>query len=175
MCMFKYPSLKYTEQVLTICEECWKVIDGKCCWMALVMLSCKTQYICRRCTENIVRFLRTCRTVCVLNTENTLHIEFQFELANSHICFLFLSAYSCFKHFTWMQLWWENYNYAWCCIWLWKLASYVDGRHRLKVFESWVLRKIFWSNTQKVTGRWKNLLNNDLHDLCSWSEVICVY
>jgi len=33
---------KYTDQVLTICEECWDVTDVKCCRMALVMLSWKT-------------------------------------------------------------------------------------------------------------------------------------
>jgi hypothetical protein len=37
--VFKYPSRQYTGQLLKIREECWQVIDVKCCMMALVMLS----------------------------------------------------------------------------------------------------------------------------------------
>jgi len=36
---FKYLLRKYTDQVLTICEECWHVIVVIWCRMALVMLS----------------------------------------------------------------------------------------------------------------------------------------
>jgi len=43
----------------------------------------------------------------------------------------------------------------------------LTDEHMLKVFENGVMRKIFWSNTEEVTWGWKNLLNNDLHDLCS--------
>jgi hypothetical protein len=39
--MFTYPSLTFTGQLLTILEKRWRVIDIKCCRMALVMLSCK--------------------------------------------------------------------------------------------------------------------------------------
>jgi len=40
--VFKYLSRKFTGQLLTIREECWQVIDVKCCRMALVMLLWKT-------------------------------------------------------------------------------------------------------------------------------------
>ena len=32
-----------------------------------------------------------------------------------------------------MTFWWENYNYASCCIWLWNLAFFVDGRTEAEV------------------------------------------
>jgi len=46
----------------------------------LVMLSCKTKCIFRRCAENIARVLGICRSICVLNVENTQNPELQFEL-----------------------------------------------------------------------------------------------
>jgi len=39
---FKYRSRKDTVQLLKISEECWQVIDVKCCRMSLVMLSWET-------------------------------------------------------------------------------------------------------------------------------------
>jgi len=92
----------YTDQVLKLCEECWQVIDGKCCRMALVMLWCKTKCIFRRCTENIARFLGMRRSIFVLNAENTRNVELQFELFDLYMKVWFLSMYCCFKRFTWM-------------------------------------------------------------------------
>jgi hypothetical protein len=37
--------------------------------------------------------------------------------------------------------------------------------HRLRVFENRVLRKIFGSKRGKVTGQWRKLHNEELHDL----------
>jgi hypothetical protein len=39
-----------------------------------------------------------------------------------------------------------------------------EGR-RLRVFENRVLRRIFGSNKNKVTGEWRRLHNEELHDL----------
>jgi hypothetical protein len=39
---------------------------------------------------------------------------------------------------------------------------------RLRVFENWVLRGIFGSNRDEVTGEWRKLHNEELHDLY-WS------
>jgi hypothetical protein len=36
---------------------------------------------------------------------------------------------------------------------------------RLKVIENWVLRVIFGSKRDEVTGVWRNLYNDELYDL----------
>jgi hypothetical protein len=37
--------------------------------------------------------------------------------------------------------------------------------HRLRVFENWVLRRIFGPRKDEVTGDWRKLNNEELHDL----------
>ena len=37
--------------------------------------------------------------------------------------------------------------------------------HRLRVFEKRVLRNIFGTKRDKVTGEWRRLLSEELHDL----------
>jgi hypothetical protein len=39
--------------------------------------------------------------------------------------------------------------------------------HRLGMFENRVLRRIFRPKTDEVTGKWRKLLNEELHDLYS--------
>jgi hypothetical protein len=39
--------------------------------------------------------------------------------------------------------------------------------HRLRVFENRVLRRIFWSKRDEVTGDWRKLHNEELHNLYS--------
>jgi hypothetical protein len=39
------------------------------------------------------------------------------------------------------------------------------GEHRLRVFENRILRKIFRPRRDEVTGEWKKLHNEELHDL----------
>jgi hypothetical protein len=49
-------------------------------------------------------------------------------------------------------------------------ASFLTLRekHRLRVFQKRVLRKIFGPKRYEVAGKWRSLLNNELHDLhCS--------
>ena len=36
-----------------------------------------------------------------------------------------------------MTFWWENYNYVWCCIKVWNLASYADGRTEVEGTLEW--------------------------------------
>jgi hypothetical protein len=38
-------------------------------------------------------------------------------------------------------------------------------KHRLRVFENRVLRRIFESKTDQVTGGWRKLHNEELHNL----------
>jgi hypothetical protein len=40
-------------------------------------------------------------------------------------------------------------------------------KHRLRVFENRVLRAIFESKSDEVTGEWRKLHNEELHDLYS--------
>jgi hypothetical protein len=37
------------------------------------------------------------------------------------------------------------------------------GKHRLRVFENRVLRRIFGLKRDEVTGGWRKLLNEELH------------
>jgi hypothetical protein len=44
--------------------------------------------------------------------------------------------------------------------------------HRLGVFENRVLRRIFWPKRDEVTGKWRKLHNEELHDLYSSPSII---
>jgi hypothetical protein len=44
--------------------------------------------------------------------------------------------------------------------------------HRLRVFESKVLRRIFGPKRDEVTGGWRKLHNEELRDLCPSSSII---
>jgi hypothetical protein len=47
-------------------------------------------------------------------------------------------------------------------------------KHRLRVFENRVLRRIFGPNRDEVTGGWRKLHNEELHGLYSSSSIIRV-
>jgi hypothetical protein len=53
-------------------------------------------------------------------------------------------------------------------------SSFERVEQRLRVFENWVLRRIFRSKTNKVTGEWRKLHNEELTDLYSTSNIIQV-
>ena len=36
-----------------------------------------------------------------------------------------------------MTLWWEIYYETWCCLWVWNLAPYVDGRTQAEGIREW--------------------------------------
>jgi hypothetical protein len=44
--------------------------------------------------------------------------------------------------------------------------------HRLRVFENWVLRRIFGPERDEVTGGWRKLHNEELHNLYSLPSII---
>jgi hypothetical protein len=54
----------------------------------------------------------------------------------------------------------------------WSLTLRVE--HRLRVFENRVLRRIFGSKRDDVTGGWRKLHNEELHGLYSSSSIIRV-
>jgi hypothetical protein len=48
------------------------------------------------------------------------------------------------------------------------------GEHRLRVFENRVLRRIFGSMRDEVTGNWRKLHNEELYNLYSSPSIIRV-
>jgi hypothetical protein len=44
--------------------------------------------------------------------------------------------------------------------------------HRLRVFENRVLRRIFGPKRDEVTGGWRKLHNEELHNFCSSASII---
>jgi hypothetical protein len=44
--------------------------------------------------------------------------------------------------------------------------------HRLRVFENGVLRRIFGPEKDEVTGEWRKLHNEELHNLYSSPDII---
>jgi hypothetical protein len=52
------------------------------------------------------------------------------------------------------------------------LVSDIREEHRLRVFENRVLRRIFGSKRDEVTGEWRTLHNEELRDLYSSPSII---
>jgi hypothetical protein len=50
----------------------------------------------------------------------------------------------------------------------------VREERRPRVFENWVLRKIFWPKRDEVTGEWRKFHNKELHDLYSSPYIVRV-
>jgi hypothetical protein len=52
------------------------------------------------------------------------------------------------------------------------LSLTLREEHRLRVFENRVLRRIFGPNRVEVTGGWRNLHNEELHNSYSFQNII---
>jgi hypothetical protein len=52
------------------------------------------------------------------------------------------------------------------------LSLTIREEHRLRVFENRVLRRIFGLKRDEVTGEWRKLHNDELHDLYSSPSII---
>jgi hypothetical protein len=52
----------------------------------------------------------------------------------------------------------------------WSLT--LGEEHRLRVFENRVLRRIFGPKRDEVTGEWRKLHNEEIHDLYSSPSII---
>jgi len=48
-----------------------------------------------------------------------------------------------------------------------KFGHTLGEERRMRVFENWVLRRIFWSKRDKITGEWRKLHNEEINDLYS--------
>jgi hypothetical protein len=53
-----------------------------------------------------------------------------------------------------------------------KLSLILREEHRLRVFENRVLRRIFGPKKDEVTGGWRKLHNEELHNLYSSPSII---
>ena len=47
------------------------------------------------------------------------------------------------------------------------VAAHNEGDRGLRMFENWVLRRIFGPKREEVTGEWRKLHNEELNDLNS--------
>jgi hypothetical protein len=50
----------------------------------------------------------------------------------------------------------------------------LKGERRLRVFENWVLRRIFGPKRDEVTGEWRKLRNEEINDLYSTTNIVRV-
>jgi hypothetical protein len=42
----------------------------------------------------------------------------------------------------------------------------------MRIIENEILRRVFGPERKEVTGRWRKLLDEELHDLYSWPNVV---
>jgi hypothetical protein len=54
----------------------------------------------------------------------------------------------------------------------WSLTPTVREEHRLRVLENSVLRRTFGPNRDEVTGQWRKLHNEELHNMYSFPNII---
>jgi hypothetical protein len=52
------------------------------------------------------------------------------------------------------------------------VCKQIREEHRLRLFENWVLRRIFGPKRDEVTGEWRKLHSEELHNLYSSTDII---
>ena len=52
------------------------------------------------------------------------------------------------------------------------MVAHIEGGTRLRVFEKRVLRRIFGPKRDEVTGEWRKLHDEDLHDMYTSPNII---
>jgi hypothetical protein len=67
------------------------------------------------------------------------------------------------KSFKWLH---------WSVIWVWNVTSDIKKDHRLRMFENSVLRRISGPKRNEITGGWRKLHNEKLHNLHSLPNII---
>jgi hypothetical protein len=58
----------------------------------------------------------------------------------------------------------SNYNFACGSVWCETWSLTLREGHRLRVFKNRVLRRIFGTKRDEVTGDWRKLHNEELHN-----------
>jgi hypothetical protein len=58
----------------------------------------------------------------------------------------------------------------WCETW----SLVLKEERRLRVFEKWMLRRIFGPKKDEITEEWRNLRNEELNDLYSLPNIVWV-
>ena len=67
----------------------------------------------------------------------------------------------------------ENFNLAWCVMWMCNFVSHVKGRREVGGFENWVIRKMLRRKSGGVKGHGK-FRREKLHNLHFWPNFISV-
>jgi hypothetical protein len=52
-----------------------------------------------------------------------------------------------------------------------ELGLKLREEHRLRIFENRVLGRIFGPKMEEVAGGWRNMLNEELHNLCNLPNI----
>jgi hypothetical protein len=68
----------------------------------------------------------------------------------------------------------QDYNFVCDSVWMLNLVSDIKEQHRLRAFESRLLRRLFGPKTDEVTGRWRKLHNDVVRDLYSSPSTIII-
>jgi hypothetical protein len=65
-------------------------------------------------------------------------------------------------------------NFTSCCVWVWNLVSHREVEPTVSLCETKVLRGRFGPKREEVTGDWRKLHSEDLHNLHSSSDIVRV-
>ena len=55
------------------------------------------------------------------------------------------------------------------------MVGHIGEEYKLRVFEEVVRRKIFWGTRDEVSGDWRRLHKEELHDLYFPPDILVIY